>query len=230
MSALKPSLMLSGILCALSTATFLSVSGPAIAQDTAEMIATAEKACIDAAVAKGYDEQLSKVVSAETIDDNTVEVVLNLTRDGQGFARLTCPYSVNDGLAVFDDAGAVFDDAVGTVTEATDAVTKTRFPWWWLLVPIIGLPLLLAIFRGRDTMVARESYTAYTEGIVNTFGRHLNVYETPSQNSSVLRALDDGTHVLLTGRQDDQWVELRDGGWVDVKSLRFTEGTTRRYA
>lgn len=250
MAVIKRTLAAPRVLAVLSAITIVVVGQAAIAQTPEEMIATAEKACIDAAVAKGYNEQLSQVVEAESIDANTVEVVLNVTKDGQGFARLTCPYSVKEGVAAFDDAAAIFENAADAVTETTDTVTEaagetvtsateaiteaadgvttnTRFPWWWLLLPIIGFPLLLWLVKGRE---ATALTGRYTDGYVNTYGQPLNIYDSPNQTAHVIGTLSDSTHVLLTGRRDGDWVELREGGWVDLNSLRFTEETTRRFA
>ncbi len=250
---------------------------PAIAQTTDEMVAKAEKACLDVAVAKGYSEKLSKVISSKSLDADTVQVVLNLTRDGSGFDRLTCPFSVTKGTATLDlsdavanvgdaaadaaanvgnaasdaaanvgnaaanvgnaasDAAANVGDAAGdalqtaesTVATATETLARPRFPWWWLLLPLIGLPLLLLWARGReDATVAtgRAAAVRDVDAYVHTQGGYLSVHARPDGSSDVLRSLEDGAHVHLTGRRDDIWVELKDGGWVDSRSLRFPEG------
>ena len=222
MSTLKNSWAVSGMLGLLAATTVVAMNQPAIAQTTAEMIATAEKSCLDSAAAKGYNTQLSNVVSSESIDADTVRVVLNLTKDGNAFDRLTCPYSVSKGLAAFDDAAA----AVG------DAVARPRFPWWWLLLPLIGLPLLFLWGRGRQepTTVVRgasDHAVRYTDGYVNTYGNALSVHERADGMSHVLRTIPDGTHVSLSGRREDFWVELKEGGWVDSRSLRFSDGVHR---
>jgi uncharacterized protein YgiM (DUF1202 family) len=153
------------------------------------------------------------------VDANTVEVVLNLTKDGTNFARLTCPYSATEGVVSFGD-------------EVADIVTAPRsWNWiWWLLLPLIGIPLLLWLLRGRDQReyvaadrVRREptrDYVpadrvqgrTYTDAYVNTSGDKLNVREYPDQTSRVLRRLNYGEHIELTGQQDQGWLEVLGGG------------------
>jgi hypothetical protein len=251
MSVLKQLRVMRSSLGLLTLATMTALSSIAIAQTTEEMVATAKKSCLDAAVAKGYSEQLSQLVSAESVDADTVRVVLNLTKDGSGFARLTCPYSVSKGLVGFDVAlaeaetaaglaGEAAADAVTTAEEAaadvtaaadqaisvaTDAVVRSPYPWWWLLLPIIGLPLLMTWARSRDMAnpVKSQDSIRYRDAFVNTYGNPLSVHARPDSMSNVTRTLNDGTQVYLTGHRDDIWVELTDGGWVDSRSLRFPE-------
>jgi hypothetical protein len=62
----------------------------------------------------------------------------------------------------------------------------------------------------------------YTEGYVNTNGVPLDVHEAPNTNSRVLRSLNNGEHLRLSGRHDHDWVELSEGGWVPNYYLRHT--------
>jgi hypothetical protein len=38
----------------------------------------------------------------------------------------------------------------------------------------------------------------------------------------VLRSLNNGEHLRLSGRHDHDWVELAEGGWVPNYYLRYT--------
>lgn len=222
---------------ALLAGSMVMISHPAVAQDQAAMLETAEQACLEAAVEKGYDANRSEVISSEAIDNDTVEVVLNLTRNGQNFDRLTCPFSATEGVA---NIGDIVDDV---------ATAPRRLGWLWWLLPLLAIPLLFALTRkrrpvesttyarperntyvGADKVVGTEGvYRGYTDGYVNTQGRVLNVHDRPEAFGKVVRTLPDETFVRLTGRNVDHWVELTDGGWVDSRSLRFPSAGTTRY-
>lgn len=199
-----------------SLALVSALATPGLAQSSAEMIKTAEKACIENAAKDGYNPSRSQVVSSRVIDADKVEVVLNLTKDGSGFDRLTCPYSVSKGI------GGFLPDGVGDVSVPKPQLGRL----WWLLVPIIGLPLLLWALRGRDKAYLEASKPltgrVYTEGYVNTNGVPLDVHEAPNSTSRVLRSLNNGEHLRLSGRHDHDWVELSEGGWVPNYYLRYT--------
>jgi hypothetical protein len=184
------------------------------------MLKTAEKACIENAAADGYNPDLAQVVSSRAIDNDKVEVVLNLTKDGQSFDRLTCPFSASTGIGNF-------------VSDAADTVAAPGLGrLWWLLLPLLGLPLLLAALRGRDRG-AVEAVTpigdrVYTEGWVNTNSGPLDVREYPNSNARVLRSLPNDEYVRLSGRHDSDWVELTEGGWVPSYYLRYNDNLSRR--
>jgi hypothetical protein len=89
-----------------------------------------------------------------------------------------------------------------------------------LLLPLIGLPLLLALFKGRDKdTVGYATRTERLEGLVRNRGRALNVHSGPAAHHSVTETLRDGQRILLSGRQQDGWVELAEGGWVSSEAL-----------
>lgn len=214
------------------SALLVTTAMPALGQSTAEMLKTAEQACIEKAAAEGYDPTRAEVISSESVDADTVKVVLNLTKDGNNFARLTCPYSASRGVVSFGDA----------------VTAPNNWNWlWWLLLPLIGIPLLLWLLRGRDQReyvaadrIRREptrDYVSadrvqgrtYTDAYVNTGGERLDVKEYPNQTAKVLRRLDHGEHLELTGQQDKGWVELLGGGWVESRFLRFSD-TPKTYS
>lgn len=214
------------LVCASTLLT--TVASPALAQSTGEMLETAKTACIEQAAQDGYDPNLAEVISSREIDDDKVEVVLNLTKDGQNFDRLTCPFSVSQGIGSFaDGVGDVADGVADTV--ASPGLGRL----WWLLLPLIGLPLLLWFLRGRDqdyvaTATSEVRDRVYTEGYVNTNGGPLDVREQPNSTSPVLRTLPNGDHIRLTGRHDNDWVEVVGGGWVPSYYLRYTDGVSSR--
>jgi hypothetical protein len=204
---------------ALASGLLLFAAVPGFAQSTADMLATAEEACIESATADGYDPDLAQVVSSRAIDSDKVEVVLNLTKDGQNFDRLTCPFSASTGIGNF------VSDAAETV-----AAPAGLGRLWWLLLPLIGLPLLLAALRGRDAGAvagAPVGDRVYTEGWVNTNSGPLDVREYPNSDARVLRSLPNGEYVRLTGRHDSDWVELAEGGWVPSYYLRYSDTVSR---
>jgi len=184
------------------------------------MLKTAEAACIENAAADGYNPDKAQVVSSRAIDNDKVEVVLNLTKDGQSFDRLTCPFSATTGIGSF-------------VSGAADTVAAPGLGrLWWLLLPLLGLPLLLAALRGRDRAVTGAvtpvDNIVHTEGYVNTNGSPLDVREHPNSEARILRSLPNGEHVRLTGRHDHDWVELTGGGWVPSYYLRYSDNLSRR--
>jgi hypothetical protein len=204
----------------LGSALLVAVAGSAQAQSTAEMLQTAEAACIENAAADGYDPAMAQVISSRAIDSDQVEVVLNLTKDGQNFDRLTCPFSASQGIGNFVGGAAA--------TVASPGMGRL----WWLLLPLVGLPLLLAALRGRDTAVAGAvapvGDRVYTEGWVNTNSGPLDVREYPTTSARVLRSLPNAEYVRLTGRHDGDWAELSDGGWVPSYYLRYSDTISRR--
>ncbi|MDG2615766.1 SH3 domain-containing protein [Thermoleptolyngbya sichuanensis A183] len=189
--------------------TGATLAAPAFAQDPA-VVQTATDSCIRNAQQNGF--ALKEVVEAGASDrpGKDAKVVLMVTKDGAD-ARQTCYYSVADG-------GVTFDDAVGAAR---------NFPWWWLLLPIVGFPLLLAAFRGRDTVTrtvaedpryvgARE---VRPEGIVRAANQSVNVHSGPDGSYRVTSTLYDGQRVALTGRRENNWVELAEGGWVQSQYI-----------
>jgi len=218
------------------SALLVTTAMPSLAQSTAEMLETAEQACLEKAVDEGFDPDRAEVISSESVDANTVKVVLNLTKDGTNFARLTCPYSATEGVVSFGE-------------DVATAVTAPRnWNWlWWLLLPLIGIPLLLRFLGGRN----RREYVAadrvrseptrdyvsadqargrtYTEAYVDRRGDMLEVREYPDPSSRVIRRLSFGDHIDLTGQKDQGWLEVLGGGWVESRFLRFPD-TPKTYS
>lgn len=212
---MKSSRLASNALALVST-VLIAVASPVQAQTvSAELETRAQEACIQKAQADGFT--LQDVVSVTAADADTVNVVLNLNRDGQLF-KLTCGYSASQG-------SATVGNDVGTTT-----VAQTYQPWLnpWLgtLLPlIVGLPLLWAWTRGRGntSYVGRETVAArhgeHSEAIVRTNGERLDIHSGPASTHRVTGNLRSGQRVVLSGRYDNNWVELAEGGWVPSEYL-----------
>ena len=228
MKTLKPSIKVS-MTAAILSATMLSLVAPTHAQLslTPELQTRAEQTCIDSARTKGFE--LDQVVSVAPTDADTVQVVLNLTREGQLY-KLTCNYSAsNNSATVGDDvnnAGAA--DTSTTAASATQTYTPWINSWWGLLIPLIGLPLLLWWARGRrsdeyDRYTRGDSdriaYRGRSEGIVRSIDDAISIYAGPSNTHSITGSLRNGQRVALSGRYDSDWVELEDGGWIAARHL-----------
>lgn len=68
------------------------------------------------------------------------------------------------------------------------------------------------------------SNARHTEGVIRTNGELLDVYSGPGTSYRVVSNLRNGQRVVLTGRQDNSWVELENIGWVPAQ---YIEADTR---
>lgn len=185
---------------------------PAVVQE-------AQNLCVENAKTKGFD--LKEVVSAGPADvaGKDAKIVLNLTKAGQEYKQ-TCYYDKNSKSVFFGD------DAKGAVTTPE---TTYQPALWWVLAPLIGLPLLLWATRNRGKeevtrAAAVKTYAnRYYDAIVRTVnGEATEVYEEPNYNSKVIRSILDGESVRVTGLEDKDWFELAGGGWIPKKYVRTT--------
>jgi hypothetical protein len=209
-----------------------SVRAQTVAPDLAK---AAQDACINVAQSRGFT--LDRVVAVQADGVDAAKAVLSLTRNGQSF-RLTCGYSRTRG-AIFGN------DAFGTSTQApapaipqpsvavpavpTPAVPVGEAPnlsrLWWLLLPLIGLPLLLWWTRGRGEQVVGRTYETY-EGIVRKAGG-VDIQSGPGATYKVTGSLRDGQRVVLSGRHDNNWTQLQDGGWIPSENVETSRYATR---
>lgn len=193
-------------------------AAPVFAQVSAALDSAARAACMRSAEAKGF--QVVDVVSVEPkpgVADGA-NVVLNLTQNGQAY-KLTCGYTQSAG-ALFDNqnpAGTTAPATTGTTTTTT-ATAPDLSRLWWLLLPLLGLPLLLWWARGRDANEYSRVADTYYEGVIRHSGP-VKVYSGPSTSYRVLDTLEDGHRVVLTGRRDNNWAELQGGGWIPVQYI-----------
>jgi len=189
--------------------TVASVSAQTV---SAELSTAAKDACTRSAESKGFTvkEVVSVDPKAGTTDGATV--VLNLDKAGQLY-KLTCGYSASTGASI--------DDSTSTAKTMTAPAFNYSAPnLGWLILPLIGLPLLLALFRGRDKdAVGYATRTERLEALVRNRGRGLNIHNGPATHHNVTATLQDGQRILLSGRQQDGWVELAEGGWVPSEAL-----------
>lgn len=224
-------------LAMLSAAT-LAVASPIQAQGTVapDLANAAKTACIDKAKADGYT--LKDILTVEPYNNasDRVKVVLNLVKGGTE-ARLTCGYTKGSNAVTFDGGQSANQTANNTQTTTTTPDTTNRggvSPWLWLLLPLIGIPLLIALTRGRqrttttdyDNYATRDTVgTARTEAMVKTNGEALDVYSGPGTTYRVTSTLRNGERITLTGRRENNWVELENGGWIPAQYIESTYRT-----
>lgn len=199
-----------------STIAFIPViTEKALAVDPA-VVQEAQQLCIDNAGQKGFT--LKQVVEAGAADrpGKDAKIVLSLDKGGQEFKQ-TCYYHKDSKSVSFD----------GDVLAPLTAPTETFQPnLWWALLPIIGLPLLLLWGRNRDAEYARTAAATtrtvrYYDAIVRTAdGSPIQVYEDPAYSARIIRTIEDGQSVRITGRETDDWLELAGGGWLPKQYLR----------
>jgi len=201
-----------------ASATLLAVAPATIAQD---LVKKAEQSCIEKAQADGFT--LNRVVSSETTADGGAKVVLDLTKTADGTkAPLTCNLSKDGTISIGDSVAA----AAGAVRAPGIA------PWLWALLPLIGLPLLLAWARGRRTEEVVAATRRYApvggvseriyerhEATIYSNSDHLDVYSGPGTAYRVTGSVRNGQRVTLTGRYDNNWAELENGGWIPAEYI-----------
>jgi hypothetical protein len=223
----------------------LAVGSGALATSTAELIKTAEGACLEAATAQGWRADLAKVISSKALSADKVEVVFDLTKDGVNTARLTCPYTVGQGVGgAFTEKteapAAPAEPAPAAVADAGTPVDQGKA--WWLLLPLaLGLGSWLWL-RGRDEPTAVHSgvYSNTTTTGARTFYAAeaaardglLEVREHADLGSRVLRQIRNGDTFQLTGirRRDSsnvEWLEVNNGGWVRDAEVRYDRNVVR---
>ena len=200
----------------------LSVAHPSYGQAAVapELAAKAKQACIDKAKADGF--ALKDVVSVDPYNGEAdrVKVVLNLTKTADGTAaRLTCGYS-KDGKVAFGDEPA--------------PAKEGGFPWWLLLLPILGIPLLFTLFKGKEERPDAEVYErpvatrVGTEAVVRANSEYLDIHEGPGTTYRVTGTLRNGQRVALANGRDNSWAELETGGWVPLEYLDLDTGSYRQ--
>jgi hypothetical protein len=206
----------------LSSALVLSLNQiPAKSQS--EVAQKAQELCLADAKSKGFE--LKEIIYAGAADfkGKDAKVVLNLMRGGQLF-KLTCYYDKASGKV------ALGDTPIGNAVEslmpgkAGKAANPVSFPWWLLLLPLIGLPLLLAWAHKRDLALGLlgTSYgQQYDADIRGNEGEPINIYSSPTSNSDIIGTVVNGQRVKITDRdiatETDNWIELALGGWLPKK-------------
>jgi hypothetical protein len=188
------------------------ISSPAHAQSKlpANVAIRAQDACVEQARAKGFN--LENVVSVESANADTVRVVLNLTQNGQRY-KLTCNYNKASGTSVYEDT-----------TTTTTTHQPLINPWLLgLVLPLVGLGLLWLWTKGRGSdkhdRHTRKNLGNRSEAIVRTRRDRLEIYSGPGTTYRITGNLRNGQQVILSGRYNNNWAELADGGWVPLQYL-----------
>jgi hypothetical protein len=248
MNQVNPTGLRRGLLTAAAGLALLSGADAARAAAAEDLLSTARSACLQQAGSQGWLTDQARMLSSRTIDADRVEVVFNLTRDGVNQARLTCPYSVRQGLlgslngnVARTDFGKDFSRSMATTGDAGKPVDRSR--GWWLLLPIALAGLSWAALRGRDHQGstvdqdlgllpdATGSRTA-DSFIAETRGSHgrVRIHELADSSSLVRKDVTNGQQLSLTGRRSSEWLEVDGGGWVheqDIHQRKVNLATAR---
>lgn len=230
------------LLISVASCGLLGVGGGAFAAEATELLKTAEAACLKAATANGWRPELAKVISSKALGGDRVEVVFDLSKDGVNTARLTCPYSVKEGVASsFTKRKAEVGSAPEGAEVTPPGIAVEPGKAWWLLLPL-ALALGSWIWLGRrDTGVGTVyASTGLTTGGAATGYRAeaaardglVEVREYADGSSRVLRQLRNGDTFEITGvrRQDAdnvEWLEVNSGGWVRDGETRYDRNIVR---
>ncbi|MFM1797980.1 MAG: hypothetical protein RLZZ117_258 [Cyanobacteriota bacterium] len=227
------------LMASAASISVVAAGGNAFATDSAELIKQAEAACLESAASQGWRPDLAKVISSKALDADKVEVVFDLTRDGVNTARLTCPYSVSQGVGgAFAAPKAEMEAPAEPVAAAGIPVQQGRA--WWLLLPLaLGLGSWLWL-RGRDGTVGHAyASTGITTADGAGYGAEaaardglVEVREHADGTSRVLRQIRNGDTFQITGvrRRDTsgaEWLELSSGGWVRDGETRYDRNIVR---
>lgn len=215
------------------TLSLVSANTQEIPQELAD---AAKEACIRSAESKGF--KIEQVVSLEANGTDGVRAILSLSRNGQA-NQLTCGYSEKDGAVFNEETTETTITIVPTTAVTTEfgtalVPTATDFaPLWWLLLPLLALPLLLWWTKRRDALEANAYVTTAVadkdyEAIVRTNGSLINVHLGPNDTDKIIGTLRDNQRVSLSGRLNGNWAELINGGWVNSQYLEYLE-TNPRY-
>jgi hypothetical protein len=155
MNQVNPTRLRRGLLTAVAGLALLGGADAAHAASSEELLRTARSACLQNAASQGWLTDKASVLSSRAIDADRVEIVFNLTRDGVNQARLTCPYSVRQGVlgslngtVERTDFGKDFSRSMATTGNTGRPVDRSR--GWWLLLPVGLAGLSWAALRGRD--------------------------------------------------------------------------------
>jgi hypothetical protein len=133
----------------------------------------------------------------------------------------TAPQSTNPGQAGQPAAQPETGQSASQTTALVTGDTASPEADWtklaWLLLPLLGLPLLLA--WGRDRKAASE-FGHELNATVHTEATEVDIHAAPGTHQPVIGQLHSLQQVKLTGRYQEQWAELASGGWVPTQYLQ----------
>jgi hypothetical protein len=237
MNQVHPTRLHRGLLTAAAGLALLGGADAANAAASEELLSTARSACLQQAANQGWLTDQAQALSSRAIDADRVEVVFNLTRDGVNQARLTCPYSVRQGVlgslngnVARTDFGKDFSRSMATTGNAGQPVDRSR--GWWLLLPIALAGLSWAALRRRDHQGSAadqdpgvlpdasgsrtaKSFIAEARG---SNGR-VQIHALADSSSLVRKDVPNGQQLSLTGRRSGEWLEVDGGGWVQERNI-----------
>jgi hypothetical protein len=154
-------------------------------------------------------------VTAETMGTNPVAKT-NATQTDPGKLEMAKPETMKlDGST-----------ANQTVASQTAVAPTDLSRLWWLLLPLLGLPLLLWFMRGRQD---KTIYGERSDAIVHGDGNTVEIYANPGTHHPHIGTLYDGQRVTLSGRCHEKWSELADGGWIPSQYLEPLLDNASRY-
>jgi hypothetical protein len=253
---MKPSARSQFLFAAAAFVVSISFASPGDSQTVSQELSdAAQVACRDSAVAKGFEVVSVASVEPKSGTTDGATVVLNLTRNGEPF-KLTCGYTPAAAAAPATTSPEAIASPspvatpTPTATTSTPVATETRgFPWWWLLLPLIGIPLLYWLLRkpAEETTVIRtteaksyapptptlqperpakttpdyRNYVTPAKAVIRSNNHSVNVFSGPATSYRVTGVLQDGQEVMLSGHSENNWSELTEGGWVPSSNLEL---------
>ncbi len=185
--------------------TYAQANDPAV-------VNTAQDLCTSQANAKGFELKEIIYAGAADVPNKDAKIVLNLLKAEQLF-KLTCYYDKASGQASLGEEEVAESVTATTVTETA----PPNIPWGWVLLPLLGLPLLLAWARNRDAklgVVDNRDLQVYDALIRGNDGAPISVYDRPSYNSRIVGSVYNGDAVNITNHDTGDWIELASGGWI----------------
>lgn len=190
-------------------------------QFLAELLDNAQNVCVEKIPAG--DSPLSvKSFSAALIGLDPLDLGIVAAEDQQLSDELARSYTVSKNSASV--SGVLGNELVRfSFARSLDSCRQ-------VLLSFAGVPIsILALRRREDRAGSPENMgeRVYIQARVSMERPRLNVHEYPIATSRVLRSLDSGSALSLTGKCNNDWLEVVDGGWVFSHYLEFTNTVGR---
>ncbi len=188
------------------------------------LVRSAQAACLERAATDGWRTDQAKVMSARALNADRAEVVFDLTKDGAGSSRLTCPYSASQGVGVSSGQAAM--------AQESQSVNRSRA--WWILLPVgLGLLVWAAVRDCEDATRNTTGFASRSLGHDNLLAQadahngSLEVHEQPNMTSLVVKKVVNGDSIGLTGARRNDWPEVAKGGWVRDADVRYNRNAAQ---